>query len=101
MYDPSNGSVAFKNDNSNGTNLLPVLPTLIRDARYRGDARYAINVADQQRPHHSPFYQGQSHIDHYFTRSQLQLSVRLFSIALYEAVRTNSAQGHPIDPKDG
>ena len=91
MYDPSNESVAFKNDSSNGTNLLPILPTLIRDARYRGDARYAINAADWQALTIPPFHQGQTHIDHYFTRNPLQFSVRLFSITLYEAVGTNSA----------
>ena len=91
MYYPSNESIAFKNDNLNGTHLLPILPTLIRDARYREDARYAINAANWQALTVAPFHQGQTHIDHYFTRSQFQLSVRLFSIALYEAVGTNFA----------
>jgi hypothetical protein len=38
MYYPSK---ELKNDNSNGINLHPILPTFIRDARYQGDARYA------------------------------------------------------------
>ncbi|KAF8474416.1 hypothetical protein DFH94DRAFT_129161 [Russula ochroleuca] len=62
MYYPSNESVAVKNDNSDGINLLPILP------------------ASRRRP-------GETHIDHYFTRSPLQFSVRLlFSITLHETV---------------
>ena len=39
MYSPNKESVDFKDDNSNGTSLLPILPTVVRDARYQGDAR--------------------------------------------------------------
>ena len=37
--DMNKESVEFKGNNSNCTCLLPILPTVIRDARYQGDAR--------------------------------------------------------------
>ena len=38
---PSHDIVAFKYGNSDGINLVPILPTAIKEARYQGDARYA------------------------------------------------------------
>lgn len=40
MSFPSKESVDFEDKlKDNGTGLLPILPTVIRDARYQGDAR--------------------------------------------------------------
>ena len=70
MYYPSK---ELKNDNSNGINLRPILPTFIRDARYQGDARYANNgSADRQRLHTvACFYQDEGRLNHHFTGSPL------------------------------
>ena len=38
MY-PSDGSDAFKNGNSDGINLVPILPTAVREPTYQRDAR--------------------------------------------------------------
>jgi hypothetical protein len=43
MYCPTSEYVDSKNENLNGTNLLPILPTFVRDARYQGDARVELN----------------------------------------------------------
>ena len=42
MYMPSKleETQPFKNDSLDGANLLPILPTFVRDARYQGEARY-------------------------------------------------------------
>jgi hypothetical protein len=84
MSYPSNESVVtLKNGNSNGINLLPTLPTFIRDARYQGGTRVKLtSTIISLGAHFSP-------------------ACACFISLCMRPSMTHSAQGHRIDPKDG
>ena len=83
-------SLTFKDDNScpsNGPNLVPIPPAYIRDARYQGDARYAMTILLASNALTLAFcFQGETDFDRHFTGSPLQFSVRLFYMTLHETV---------------